>query len=271
VIDVLLGLGTGRTAEAGGRCGRAANAGKSGYEFHEIESDVFIAAQSVAAIIRCIHREVSPKGDATRKGDGNAAVKRGQITLRAMHIAYIGLGANLPSAVGPPERTMTAAVERMGALGRVGKRSSLYSTGPVGFADQPRFLNAAIELETALEPRALLNALMEIERAFGRDRSAGIANGPRTLDLDILLIENVTVSEPGLEIPHPRLAERAFALVPMNEIAPEARDARSGATVAQWLRRLFPVLSDANDAIFPIKSDVWRAGAGGPDSARAGR
>ena len=99
-------------------------------------------------------------------------------------------------------------------------RSSLYSTAPVGFADQPRFVNAVVELETELEASDLLERLLAIEVEFGRDRAAGFANGPRTLDLDILLFGNRKISEPGLEIPHPRLAERAFVLVPLNEIAP---------------------------------------------------
>ena len=177
-----------------------------------------------------------------------------------MRTVYIGLGANLPSAAGPPEATLAAAVERMAVLGRVTARSSLYSTEPVGFADQPRFVNAAVALETELEPHALLGALVKIEHEFGRDRSAGIANGPRTLDLDILLIEAEAITEPGLEVPHPRLAERAFALVPLNEIAPGARDPRSGATVAEWLQRRFPAPADV-DAVVPIQSDFWRAGA----------
>jgi len=178
------------------------------------------------------------------------------------------MGANLPSEVGPPEKTMAAAADRMQSLGRIASRSSLYSTEPVGFADQPRFLNAVVALETELKPRDLLNALMSIERDFGRDRSAGVANGPRTLDLDILLIDGIEVSEPGLEVPHPRLPERAFALVPLNEIAPGARDDRTGVTVAQWLLRLFPVLVDVQHAIFPIRSDVWRVGTDRADSAR---
>ena len=105
-----------------------------------------------------------------------------------MLTAYIALGANLASWAGPPEVTLAAAVERLGSLGRVTARSSLYSTEPVGFAEQPRFVNAVVALETALEPRELLNKLLGIEKEFGRDRSASIPNGPRTLDLDILLI-----------------------------------------------------------------------------------
>jgi 2-amino-4-hydroxy-6-hydroxymethyldihydropteridine diphosphokinase len=188
-----------------------------------------------------------------------------------MRIAYIGLGANLPSAAGPPDVTLTAAVERMRALGRVTARSGLYSTEPVGFAEQPRFVNAAVALETELEPRALLDALLGIELEFGRDRSAGIENGPRTLDLDILLVEGIAVSEPGLEVPHPRLHERAFALVPLNEIAPDARDPRSGASVAEWLRRLFPDSADANYGVSPIQSHAWHAGAGDIDFAGSER
>ena len=106
-------------------------------------------------------------------------------------------------------------------------RSSLYNTEPVGFAEQPRFVNAVVALETELEPRALLNQLLEIEKEFGRDRSASIPNGPRTLDLDILLIGHLEINEPGLELPHPRLAERAFVLVPLHEIAPNLQDCRS--------------------------------------------
>jgi 2-amino-4-hydroxy-6-hydroxymethyldihydropteridine diphosphokinase len=188
-----------------------------------------------------------------------------------MGIAYIGLGANLPSAAGPPEVTIAAAVERMAAIGRVIARSSLYSTEPVGFVNQPRFVNAVVALETALQPRELLDALMKIEQDFGRDRSTSTVNGPRTLDLDILLIKDVYISEPGLEVPHPRLAERAFALVPLNEIGPEVRDPRTGTTVAQWLQRLFPVLSDGMHAVTPIQSDFWRTGAGGSDSGPGDR
>src|ERR1700675_2751807 len=103
-----------------------------------------------------------------------------------MQTAYIGMGANIPSPAGPPEATPPAAVERLNSIGRVVCRSSLYSTAPVGFADQPRFVNAVIALETDLSPASLLAVLLRIEREFGRDRSAGIPNGPRTLDLDIL-------------------------------------------------------------------------------------
>ena len=118
-----------------------------------------------------------------------------------MSLAYIALGANLPSPAGPPEATLAAAVSRLASLGCVTARSSLYSTAPVGLADQPRFLNAVIALETALTPLELLGAVLLIEREFGRDRTASVPNGPRTLDLDILLYGDFVLSEAGLEIP----------------------------------------------------------------------
>jgi len=164
-----------------------------------------------------------------------------------MRTAYIGLGANLPSPAGPPEATLAAAISRLGSLGRITAKSSLYSTAPVGYAAQPRFVNAVAALETQLEARELLDALMAIERDFGRDRENAIPNGPRTLDLDVLLLGDLQINEPGLEIPHPRLAQRAFVLVPLNEIAPEAIDPRSGKKMSELLKRL----TDDRDG------DVW--------------
>src|SRR5580693_7379762 len=117
-----------------------------------------------------------------------------------MQTAYIGMGANLPSQAGTLEATLAAAAARLESLGHVTRRSSLYSTEPVGFAAQPRFVNAVVALETELEPRDLLQGLLAIEKEFGRDRAAGFVNGPRTLDLDILLFDDRTICEPGLEI-----------------------------------------------------------------------
>jgi len=119
-----------------------------------------------------------------------------------MRTAYIGMGGNLASWAGAPEATLAAAALRLESLGRVTSRSSLYSTAPVGFAAQPRFVNAVVALETELEPRELLDGLLAIEQEFGRDRAAGFANGPRTLDLDILLLGDLEIREPGLVIPH---------------------------------------------------------------------
>ena len=173
------------------------------------------------------------------------------------------MGGNLASWAGAPERTLAAAAQRLERLGRVVGRSSLYSTEPVGYAAQPRFVNAVVALDTELTPMELLRGLLAIEQEFGRDRSAGIANGPRTLDLDLLLLGDLEVSEPDLAIPHPRLAERAFVLVPFAEIAPEVRDPRSGLVVAQSMRRFFPESTGKSDEVVPIESDLWRTGAGG--------
>ncbi|MDR3772493.1 MAG: 2-amino-4-hydroxy-6-hydroxymethyldihydropteridine diphosphokinase [Terracidiphilus sp.] len=180
-----------------------------------------------------------------------------------MWTAYIALGANLASWMGTPEATLAAAAVRLESLGRVARRSSLYSTEPVGFAEQPRFVNAVAALETDLEPRALLKGLLAIEQEFGRDREAGFANGPRTLDLDILLFGDLKISEPGLDIPHPRLTERAFVLIPLCEIAPEVVDAACGKTVSQLLDSLNSRVRNETDEVVRIQSDGWRAGAGG--------
>lgn len=181
-----------------------------------------------------------------------------------MLVAYIGLGANLTSPAGPPEATLAAAVARLGSLGRVLSCSSLYSTAPVGFADQPRFLNAVVGVETDRSPRELLEALLSIEREFGRDRTAGIANGPRTLDLDVLLCGDLVLSEYDLEIPHPRMPERAFVLVPLGEIAPAVHDPRTGATVQQLLERLS---KSALGDVAQVESNDWDAVARGMRAA----
>src|ERR1035441_712385 len=119
-----------------------------------------------------------------------------------MRTAYIGMGANLPSPAGPPEATLAAAAVRLGSLGRVTARSSLYSTVPVGFADQPRFLNAAAALGTDLTPFELLGALLLTEQNFGRNRANSLANGPRTLDLDILLYSDLVIGGSSLIVTH---------------------------------------------------------------------
>lgn len=177
-------------------------------------------------------------------------------------MAYIGMGANLPSPAGAPDATLAAATARLATLGQVVARSSLYSTAPVGFADQPRFLNAVIGLSTSLAPHALLEDLLSIEHEFGRDRSSGIPNGPRTLDLDILMMGDLHLSEAGLEIPHPRLAERAFVLIPLNEIASQAVDPRRCRTVAQLLHDLLERRKDETNAVVQFQSDAWSADAG---------
>jgi 2-amino-4-hydroxy-6-hydroxymethyldihydropteridine diphosphokinase len=132
---------------------------------------------------------------------------------------FVGLGSNL----GERESTVRAAIGRLRMIPNVEVRavSSLRDTEPVGYLDQPRFLNGAVELETDLSARALLGVLLELERAFGRDRSAAPALGPRTLDLDLLLYGDAIIDEPLLEVPHPRLHERQFVLEPLAELDPD--------------------------------------------------
>jgi 2-amino-4-hydroxy-6-hydroxymethyldihydropteridine diphosphokinase len=155
-----------------------------------------------------------------------------------MPTAYIALGSNLDSQHGNRAETLAAASERLGRLGRVAARSSLYETEPVGYRDQPAFLNAVVALETQLEPLPLLHALLVIERELGRDRSHGILNGPRTLDLDLLLLGDTVVAAEELTLPHPALAQRRFVLAPLAEIAPHLQHPQRKQTIAALLALL---------------------------------
>ncbi|HEV8021390.1 MAG TPA: 2-amino-4-hydroxy-6-hydroxymethyldihydropteridine diphosphokinase [Candidatus Lustribacter sp.] len=143
--------------------------------------------------------------------------------------ALLGLGANL----GDPVATLNEAKARLANLGVVTAASALYRTPPWGVADQPPFVNAALALETQLDPEALLAALKTLERELGR--VASVRWGPRAIDLDILDVDGVRRDDPHLTIPHARLFERAFALVPLAEIEPSfaaARDALPAADLA---------------------------------------
>ena len=132
--------------------------------------------------------------------------------------AYIALGSNL----GDRTQTLLDAVDALrGEDGvEVAGVSSLIETDPVGFLDQPRFVNGVAALDTTLAARELLTLLLEVEQRFGRSREAVPAQGPRTLDLDLLLYGDFELDEPGLQVPHPRLHERAFVLEPLAELAP---------------------------------------------------
>jgi len=171
------------------------------------------------------------------------------------------MGANLPSPAGPPDATLAAAASRLDSLGCVTACSPLYSTEPVGYADQPRFLNAAAALDTDLTPIELLGALLLIEQDFGRNRLFSFANGPRTLDIDILLFGDFVIGGSSLVIPHPRLAERAFVLVPLHEIAPLVVVPRHRATVDQLLKRLLRQSQDHAPSVVAIHDDLWDAAA----------
>jgi 2-amino-4-hydroxy-6-hydroxymethyldihydropteridine diphosphokinase len=134
-------------------------------------------------------------------------------------LAYVGLGSNL----GDREQTLLAAVDALAADPEIDvlSVSTFRETDPVGpVADQPRFLNAAVAVETSLSARQLLGCLLEVERRFGRVRESVPPQGPRTLDLDLLVFGDQRIDEPGLRVPHPHVHERRFALEPLAELAP---------------------------------------------------
>lgn len=132
--------------------------------------------------------------------------------------AYVALGSNL----GDSRQQLLHAIDALANLPhtRVLARSRFYRTPPWGVRDQPDFINAVVTLETPLPPHALLDALLEIERAAGRQRG-GLRWGPRTLDLDLLHIDGHTISDEKLTLPHPHIAQRAFVLLPLRDVAPE--------------------------------------------------
>jgi 2-amino-4-hydroxy-6-hydroxymethyldihydropteridine diphosphokinase len=148
----------------------------------------------------------------------------------AGHTVYLSLGSNL----GDRRAQMEDALARLETERvRIVKRSSLYETEPVDVADQPWFLNCAVEAQTELGPRDLLDAIDRIEQQLGRERA--IARGPRTIDIDVLLYDAITLHTPQLEIPHPRMTQRRFVLVPLAEIAPSLVHPTSQRTVADLL------------------------------------
>jgi len=137
-----------------------------------------------------------------------------------MPLAYLCLGANL----GERAHTMAAAITALEAAGvAIVARSALYETPPWGPIPQPAYLNQVVAVRSPLAPLDLLDLALAIERRLGRERTREERFGPRPIDIDILLFEGVEMDAPGLTLPHPRLAERAFALVPLVEIAPQVR------------------------------------------------
>jgi len=153
-------------------------------------------------------------------------------------IAAIAVGSNLDSPAGDREANLRLAIEHLAHLGKVTAVSSFYDTAPVGYLDQPRFLNGAALLETELAPLELLEGLLAIEKTMGRDRSATVSKGPRVIDLDLLLFGPRIIQTETLTLPHPAMWERRFVLEPLAEIAPEMVNPMNGLTVAQMLRGL---------------------------------
>lgn len=143
---------------------------------------------------------------------------------------YLALGSNR----GDRAERLAAAVDALEAAGvRVAGSSSVWRTRPVGAAGPGEFLNRVVRVETDHAPRGLLRACLAIERTLGR---TGERSGARTIDIDVLWLDGVTVDEPDLVVPHPRMWDRAFVLAPLAELAPDLRDPRSGASVSERLR-----------------------------------
>lgn len=148
--------------------------------------------------------------------------------------AYVALGSNLGDREGTIRAALSALAETPGM--EIVAVSTLVETEPVGYLDQPPFLNGAAALETELPPRELLDLLLETERRFGRVREGVPAQGPRTLDLDLLLYGDREIDEEGLQIPHPRLHERVFVLGPLAELDPALDVPRKGQVQALLAR-----------------------------------
>lgn len=154
-----------------------------------------------------------------------------------MNVSFISLGSNIE----PRQSYLEQAIELLGAYEAITIRqqSSIYETAPVDYTDQASFLNMVIEIETTLSNIELLKACQAIEQQLGRDREAqSIDKGPRTMDLDILLFNNENRDLDILRIPHPRMHERAFVLIPLAEIAPEAILPTSGRRIEELVERL---------------------------------
>jgi 2-amino-4-hydroxy-6-hydroxymethyldihydropteridine diphosphokinase len=153
-------------------------------------------------------------------------------------IAYIALGSNIEFAGRTSPETIRAAMAALQSLGSVVAQSALYTTAPVGFQHQPAFVNAVVRVETGLSAERILKELLAIEHTFGRDRSSSMVNGPRTLDLDLLMLDQQIITTERLVLPHPRMAGRRFVLQPLVDIAAALRHPVLGQTMQQLLEQL---------------------------------
>ena len=150
----------------------------------------------------------------------------------AIHTVYLGLGSN----IGDRDANLSAALRALAAIITVERVSSVYDTAPMLYTDQPRFHNLVCQAATSLAPGALLHAVKEIERRLGR--TLGPRYGPRVIDIDVLLYDRLIFNTSALTIPHPRMAERAFVLAPLAELAPTLMHPALGETIAELLRRV---------------------------------
>ena len=164
-----------------------------------------------------------------------------------MSTAFVGLGANLGDRAG----TLRWALERLDSIGKVLAVSPIYETDPLDYLDQPPFLNAVAKVTTRLRPGSVLASLLAIELDGGRKRL--IRHGPRTLDLDLLLYDDLVMETPDLTLPHPRMHQRAFVLVPLTDLAPNLAVPGTGATVTELLGRL-----ESLSGVHPYEPDVDR-------------
>ena len=158
--------------------------------------------------------------------------RMGEGKERELHTIYLALGSNL----GERHEHLREALKRLPPKVALHKVSSVYETAPVDYQDQPDFLNMACQGETQLSPRALLRYVKEIERAIGRQVT--FRNGPRVIDIDILLYDQLCIQENDLVIPHPRMAERAFVLAPLAEIAPDVIEPIHHQTIRELLNKI---------------------------------
>jgi len=174
-----------------------------------------------------------------------------------MATVYLGLGAN----IGNREANLRMALRGLTRMARVEAVSSLYETDPIGSVQQPAFYNAVCRIETGLEPPSLLRFLKSLEHEIGR-RPGGLPGSPRPIDLDILLYEDRVLESEDLTIPHPRLTERAFVLVPLAEIASDARHAKLGESIAKLAERV------GSEGVRRIKDSGWDGVAGTEERVR---